>query len=476
MATPRWVFVGNLAVPIPSCISTNGTHPDQWVGPTVELLTNHLITVSSDGIIEQIVPSTPERLSAFLEHPGLIKLSPNEFLCPGFIDLHIHAPQFVFTGTATDRPLTGKNGWLETYTFPAEQKMKTDLNRAKLLYGSVVETTLSAGTTTALYFATLDLSPTKVLVDQAVQQGQRALVGKVCMDRNSPENYCHSLEQNLTETEELIEYIHTECGKKEKDGMLPLVLPVVTPRFIPTCSPALMRGLGEIAEKFQCHVTSHISESYDEVAWSRQIDATEDLGDGAGRSDAAIFDSHGLLTDQCVMAHGVLVDDKDLALMRKRGAAVASCPCSNFIFAGKSLECKRLLKKGNKLGLGTDVAGGYSPSMMDSCRMAVVASQSLQHGSLERKASEDHVLDYQQAFYLGTMGGAQALGLDDRIGTLAVGMEFDAIVLSADVPSRVRVFDADTVEDRFQKLCVLGDDRNVKQVFVQGRLVKDKTS
>lgn len=354
----------------------------------------------------------------------------------------------------------GPDGWLETYTFPAEQSLGDDLDKAQHVYESVVRTTLNAGTTTAVYFATLHLDPCKVLVDICLKQGQRALVGKVCMDRNSPDNYIQSLEQNVEETVALVEYIYTRAGKET--SRLPLVMPIVTPRFIPTCTPKLMQQLGTVAQKYNCHVQSHVSESEDEVEFTRYLDATID--GGGGRTDSEIFDSHNLLTDKCIMAHGVLLSDDCVSLMKRRGSAVAHCPLSNFFFAGSvaPLQCRRLMEQQVKVGLGTDVAGGYSPTIANAARSAVIASRALQ--------SADDVLDYRHAFYLATLGGAEALGLQDTIGTFGVGMEFDAIVLSASPP--ILIFDTDNVKDVFQKLCTLGDDRHVKHVYVQGRAVK----
>ena len=172
----------------------------------------------------------------------------------------------------------GPEGWLETYTFPTEAGMR-DLKRARKVYEAVVKRTLSLGTTTAVYFATLDAEPTKLLVDIALEQGQRALIGKVCMDRNAPDKYCQSTEQNLYEARDVIEYILNHPSSRQQStqsssiDILPLVLPLVTPRFIPTCSPALMTGLGKLAKEFNCHITSHISESYDEVEFSKSLAA-----------------------------------------------------------------------------------------------------------------------------------------------------------------------------------------------------------
>jgi guanine deaminase len=181
------------------------------------------------------------------------------------------------------------------------------------------------------------------------------------------------------------------------------------------------------------------------------------------------------------MAHGAHLSLPDCDLLKQRGTAVAHCPLSNFFFAGGILPCRQLMLRGNRIGLGTDIAGGYSCSVLHSARMTVVASQALQqqyqqHKSESNKSDNEGeeqqqstVLDYRHAFYLATMGGAEALNMQNRIGTLAPNMEFDAIVLSA-LPknSPVQIFQSDTIMDIFQKLVVLGDDRNVKRVFVQG--------
>jgi len=498
----RWIFRGNIVVPTGNPFhppfdapptSSEGTGPSccEWLGPGLKLLLDHVLTVDQNGMIRDLEPAesflalqqskdeTNANTNTRAGQP-IQQLHRNEFLCPGMVDLHIHAPQYAYTGTATDRPLMGQTGWLETYTFPAERRLKDDRALADSVYDGVVRTTLRHGTTTAVYFATLDVEPCKVLVEAALQRGQRALIGKVCMDRNSPEDYCQPLEQNLEEAKAVIEYIHSRVGKRQRQQgdqkLLPRILPLITPRFLPTCSPALLTALGEMAAKYDCHVTSHLSESLDEVAFSRHLDATQDLGDGVGRTDAAIFDSHSLLTDQCIMAHSVHLTDSDCTLLKQRGSAIAHCPLSNMFFAGGILPCRRLLQSEIKVGLGTDVAGGYSPSLLNSSRMTVVAAQALQqhHQRTPTSAKESAVLDYRHAFYLATLGGATALGLQHRIGTLAVGMEFDAIVLSAGSAengaaySPVQVFDSDTLSDMFQKLCVLGDDRNVKRVFVQG--------
>lgn len=458
----RWVIHGNLVIPtgnpLSSSIPTDKERDVKWLGPGLKLCARHVMAIDHDGLIVHISHESIVDLSIFKKKRSYVRLRPQEFMCPGFIDLHIHAPQYAYTGTATDRPLMGDDGWLETYTFPAEASLKDDVSKARRVYEGVVKKTLSFGTTTACYFATLHLDPCKVLADVALNLGQRALVGKVCMDRHSPDNYVQSTKQNIDETKEMIEYIHEKAGKIGEKQLLPLIMPIVTPRFIPTCTPELLSALGKLAAEYDCHIQSHISESIDEVAFTQSLE-------GSDKTDATIFDEHALLTDKCIMAHGVHLSDADLDLMRRRGSAVAHCPLSNFFFAGTTLPCRKLMERGNKVGLGTDVAGGYSPSMIDSARLTVVASCAHQQQHPEETAR----LDYRHAFYLATLGGAEALGLSEKIGTFAPGMELDAVILTTS--TNVNVFETDTTSDIFQKVMNLGDDRNVKRVFVQGKEV-----
>ena len=427
---------------------------EEWVGEGccfLKFLYDHLLAVDEDGIIQVLQPAKDDLSLVAKLQPNV--LAKHEFLCPGLIDLHIHAAQFSYTGTATDRTLFD---WLEHYTFPAERQLQDDLDWARKLYRNVVSTTLSYGTTTAVYHTTLHVEPCKILVDTALELGQRAIIGKVSMDRNSPDDYVHSTEQNVAESIELIEYIQANDQS--------LVLPMVTPRFIPTCSPTLLDELAQVVKKYGCYISTHISEGKEEVAYTQSCDA-KDHG-GSGRTGTQILQSHGLLSDKCVLAHCVHIDDADAETLRNFGSCIAHCPLSNFYFAKGTFSCKRLLQAGNRIGLGTDVAGGYSPSLWVTQRDTVLASRCLAN---HKDASAS--LDYRHAFWLATLGGAQALGLDDKIGTFAVGMEFDAIVISPD-DSPIFCYPSDTTVDVFQKVCVLGDDRNVKRVFVQGREVK----
>ena len=186
-------------------------------------------------------------------------------LMPGFVDCHCHAPQYSYTGTHTDTELME---WLEKYTFPAERRM-ADVNVARVIYDKLVRCLLRNGTTTVMYFATIHVEATKALADICNTLGQRAFVGKVLMDRNGVEGYQETTEESLAGCEEIIEH----CSRASGD----LVRPVLTPRFLPTCSPELLTRLGQMARGKEGGIViqSHISESDGQVAFVAHLAEVE---------------------------------------------------------------------------------------------------------------------------------------------------------------------------------------------------------
>lgn len=200
-----------------------------------------------------------------------------------------------------------------------------------------------------------------------------------------------------------------------------------------------------------------------------------------------LFDEAGLLTDRCVMAHGVCLSDQELAVLAERGTAIAHCPLSNFFFADVILRVKHCLHIGVKIGLGTDVSGGYSPSMLASVRNAVIASKALRMAALSAdpfcppEHADRDLMTWKEALYLATIGGASALGLQERVGNLEVGKQFDCLVVDCG-SCRVRgidtnpfpfdVFPDDSTLDRLEKFVQIGDDRNIRHVYIGGRCLK----
>ncbi|CDH59697.1 guanine deaminase-like [Lichtheimia corymbifera JMRC:FSU:9682] len=421
---------------------------------TISIHTNALLATNEEGRIvalkdnipEDKLDSTIDTLQVGHQRQSLLKLSATQFILPGLIDTHIHAPQITYTGTATDIPLMD---WLQKYTFPSERQFE-DPAWARKVYDVLVRRLLCNGTTTALYFASIHLEASKILADSALKHGQRAFIGKVCMDQNGAEGYIETTEQSIEDTKAFIAY----CQSKQRPQHL---VPVITPRFLPTCSPALLEQLGALARQHDLPIQSHISESLDEVAFVHALYGNED-------TDTEIFDRMGLLTQRSVMAHGVHLSPNDVDTMVARGSAVAVCPLSNVYFANGVFPVQPYQKL--KMGLGTDVAGGYSPSMLQSIRHCAVASRYL---ATQKDHDPSLVVDWMTALYMATLGGAEALGLQDEVGSFELNKSLDALLVDiATDNSPIDLLDDITPMDMVEKFINLGDDRNIISVWISG--------
>jgi guanine deaminase len=426
----------------------------------LEVLTDALIVVDDSGTITAIHPSDSSETERFRAAGRLTELKPGQYLLPGLVDLHVHAPQWPQLGKALDAPL---EVWLQKYTFPLEARY-ADLEFAEPVYESLVKSLLANGTTTALYFATIHLPATELLADICLRRGQRALIGRVAMDdpEQCPDYYRDtSAETGTADTRAFIAYVRAMPGNAAG-----LVQPVITPRFIPSCTDDLLRGLGALAKETGCHVQTHCSES----DWEHDY-----VIQRTGVTDTFALEQYGLLSRKTVLAHGNFVSDADIALIRQAGAGIGHCPLSNIYFSGAVLPVRKLLETDVHVGLGTDIAGGASPSIFDSARQAVAASRSLESGvdaaiPANRRGCPDSRITATQAFWLATAGGGIALDLP--IGQFAAGYQFDAIVVDASVPgSNVSIYPDDTPGDVLQKIIYNASRANVAKVWVAGRSV-----
>lgn len=230
-------------------------------------------------------------------------------------------------------------------------------------------------------------------------------------------------------------------------------------RFAPTCTTPLMKKLGELAAKYDIPIQSHISENRDEIKWVQSIFPDS-------KSYADVYASHGLLNSKTIMAHGVWLGEDEIKLFVEKGAGVSHCPLSNICLTSGYMPLRHLISKGVKIGLGTDVSGGYSPSMLNAMREAISVSTTV----YVEKDQSAKPLNHAEAFYLATLGGANLIGIGDKIGNFVVGKDFDALIVNPSAQgSPFDVFPFDELENVFEKFCFLGDDRNIEQVFVKGR-------
>ncbi|MGE7919583.1 guanine deaminase [Viridibacillus sp. NPDC093762] len=435
----------------------------------IQILKDYLFFINTDGMIEKVV--APEHidyqnlLDTYQDKANFHQLNDGQYFLPGFIDLHVHAPQWAQSGTALDIPLYD---WLNKYTFPIESKF-SDLDFAKEVYEDLVSTLLANGTTTSLYFATVHKEASLLLAEICAKKGQRGLVGKVVMDdpEQNPDFYRDANTQTaLADTEEFILAVK-ELAKSTKQG----VYPVVTPRFIPSCTDDALKGLGELAAKYDTHVQSHCSES----DWEHGY-----VQDRFKKNDAFALHDFGLLGDKSVMAHSNFLNDEDVELFAETGTAVGHCPISNAYFANGVIPIAHLHSKGVDIGLGSDVSGGFSPSLFDNARQAVMSSRMLEDGvdtslAAEKRGVPNSRITINEAFYLATAGGGESLSLP--IGRLEENYTWDAQIIDTKISSaKLPIFDKnEDLNDIFQKIMYLVRPENISEVWVQGNKVHERT-
>lgn len=401
-------------------------------------------------------------------------------------DTHIHAPQYPNCGIFGKSTLLD---WLTTYTFPLESSLGNPkspmfanmahadpLARAETVYSRVISRTLSHGTTTASYFATISVPATNLLADLAYEKGQRAYIGRVCMDLadTCPDYYRDaSTDESVANALASIEHCHAI------DPTGDLVAPIVTPRFAPSCMTATLSALGDLARDRDLRIQTHIAENVNECALVESL-----FPDRTSYTD--VYDHSGLLTRRTILAHAVHLSDEEIQTIKTRQSKISHCPASNSALGSGFCQVRKLLDQGVDVGLGTDVSGGYHPSILDAARQACLVSR---HVGYVNGGDSRHNIGVAEALWLATVGGAKVVGMEGRLGVFEEGTLWDAqeISLGRDVPppstteddglgsGPVDVFGWESWEDRVAKWVWSGDDRNVKRVWVGGRLVHESS-
>ncbi|KAF7366082.1 Guanine deaminase [Mycena venus] len=421
--------------------------------------------IVSHGIIEEIRDSDLEPC------PGDTKIvaKEGEFLMPGFVDTHTHACQFSNLGIVIHDSGEGHEllDWLSKVTFPTEEKF-SDINVAKKVYAAVVKNLLAFGTTTCCYYGTLHLDATKILVDEVKKSGQRAFVGKCNMDKNAtyPAYVEKDAATSIDETKKLIEYIRSVNPDTKVDA-------IITPRFALSCSTDLLTGLGKLAGKYSppVRIQTHISENKAEI---RQTLAQFP----ECQSYSAVYDKFGLLREGTILAHGCWLDDEELKLIQSRKSCISHCPTSNLNLRSGIARVSEMLHRNIEVGLGTDVSGGFAPSILTEIRHANMASKALELSLLQSSVVPRPSLSIKQLLYLATLGGAKVCGLG-KVGNFKKGNYFDALLVSvrADAGNpAVWWEDLEDLEKRLERFFFCGNERNIKKVWVQGNCVKGEAN
>jgi len=406
----------------------------------LRIIPHGYIAVQSNGFIEGIYNEKPANADSyqFIDYG-------DKLLIPAFNDLHVHAPQYRNLGIALDLELLP---WLNTYTFPEEAKY-ADPEYATRLYRRFVHELWMQGTMRSAVFGTMHAEATRILADLFVQAGLGAYVGLVGMDRNGPDNLSN-------DTDYLIKGMDMLCTHLEKHGNNGLVKPIITPRFVPSCSPQMLAALGQYAAKTGLPVQSHLSENRSEVAWVAELEPESTCyGDAYNR--------YGLFGQTpTLMAHCCYTDGEELELMRNNGVYVVHCPTSNCNLSSGMAPIRKFLNNGINVVLGSDISGGNHLSMLRVMQYAVQVSKlryAESHGEMK-------FLTLSEVFYLATKAGGAFFG---KVGSFEPGYEFDALV----VDDSYLNYDNYTLEQRLERFIYLGDDRDIKYRFCRGQKLEE---
>ncbi|KAG7660604.1 uncharacterized protein J8A68_005870 [[Candida] subhashii] len=399
------------------------------------------------------------------------------FFMPGFIDTHIHASQFPNMGIGSDSTLLD---WLNDYTFPLEKEF-TDNNKegkfqfSRDIYSKVINKTLSNGTTCASYFTTIDSATTNLFAELLLEMGQRGFVGKVCMNINDA---CEEYKESFEDCQESMENIIVHLSNINPDNET-LVKPIVTPRFAPVCSKDLLGYLGELSRDNNLPIQTHISENKNEIELVKKL-----FPDFPNYS--SVYDGFDLLTSSTILAHAIHLSPDERKLIKKRGCSISHCPTSNSFISSGEAPIKQFLYHDNiNVSLGTDVSGGFEPSILATMKHSILVSH---HRCMKSDKPNRDRLTISDAIYMATLGGAKAVGLEHMIGTFEIGKKFDAQLIDLSCEgSKVDVFDWQLptsaleqnekirkMKDLLGKLIFCGDDRNCVKVWCNGRLIVDK--
>ncbi len=414
--------------------------PDPAV-PQAVLETDGLLVVGPDARGRQVVQALGPYAELAPRFAGVpAEHFPGRIIAPGFVDLHIHFPQVDVIGS----PAEGLLPWLENYTFPQEKRFSAHDHSAQLATFFIAEM-LRNGVTTALAFASSHPESVNALFAEAQQHQLRLIAGKVLMDQHSPDGVRDETGQSLADTETLIRRWHGV----DRLGY------AITPRFVPSCSAAQLRGAGELAAKYpDVWIQSHVAENEDEIAWVRALYPE-------ARSYLSVYEQFGLMRPRAIYAHCIHFDDEDRALMRSTGAAAAVSPTSNLFLGSGFFDYLGADRVGFHYGLASDVGGGTSFSPFHTMLAAYYVGR-------EGQTKPGVSLNPQHLWWQHTAGAAQALGLSGVVGNLLPGCEADFVVLDPQATPLLarRAAQAVSLDELLFSMIVLGDDRLVEKTVI----------
>lgn len=389
--------------------------------------------VVEDGVISGVHDELPEEYAKYD-----VCDCGDRIIIPAFSDLHMHAPQYVERGVGMDCLLFE---WLNTYTFPQESRF-ADRDYAGKIYPQVIRDFIRHGSLQVNLFSTIHYEACDILFRMLIDSGLYAYAGKINMDMNSPEYYVEDTEESIRETERFIQE-HLDLSDRVK--------PIIIPRFAPTCSESLLKGLGELCRKYDVGVHTHLVESKAEAAWAKELFPT-------CASDGEIYEMTGLLQGNGpkVFAHVIFPTETEDRIFRKYGAVSVHCPDATTNITAGIMPVTSLHEKGYDIAIGSDVGGGHFFGIYRQI------SRVLQLSKMKEFYEEDYKRAvFANAFYMATAAGGKVFG---NIGKIEKGYKFNALVIDnmQDEGFRIPVLEA------LERFCYIGDDRNIRERFIDG--------
>jgi guanine deaminase len=375
-----------------------------------------------------------------LRFPELDKIEDRRdcYIFPGFIDAHVHSVQTKAIASYGSQLLD----WLEKYIFPNEKEFEDPeytFQQTEFFFDQL----LKNGTTTAAIFPSIHPASAEAVFEIGKQKNMRLICGNTWMNQNAPDFLCRSVQQSYDDSVVLIEKWHQNYRLHF----------AVTPRFALTSSPEALEVAKTLLNNYpDLYLQTHIAETKEEIKQVSKLHS-------ANHNYLNIYDSYGLLTERTLLGHGIYLSDEELRRVAETGASIVHCPSSNLFLGSGLLNYQKLISKGIKMALGSDIGAGTSFSMLQNL-----------HDAYKISSLQGIPMDPLQAFYFITLGGAKSLNLDDKIGNFDVGKEADFVVID---PSKndllnYRITNAASIEDVLFSLIILGDERIIDGVYLMG--------
>ena len=410
-----------------------------YTGSILNPLNKHKTEFIKDGVLlvdGSIIKNVGkyEDLKNSLEGYDIIDCK-NKIICPGFIDTHLHIPQ------VDQRARFGHSllDWLQKHIYKAEEAFG-EPSIAKLMSNRFFDEMIKNGTTTCLAFSSYSKSATDTAFEVAKARGVRAIIGKVMMDFSHTSAPPETTENSVRDSIELCEKWHNT-----QDGLLQYAF---TPRFAPTCTRELMQQVSVASEKSGALIQSHLSENEEEIQVVLKMFPE-------CKTYTEVYHKYGCLNERTVMAHCIHMSEKELKLFKDCGATIAHCPSSNFYLKSGAMKLTRIEYHDITMGLGSDVGAGPSFSIFDVMKAM--------------NFMQPFPIQPQKCFYYSTLGGAEVLKLDQKIGNLVPGKEADFVVM--DIKKCYPYFSLNTIDDLLAFMIYLGNREIIDQVYVRGNQI-----